>query len=381
MRIKSILQAIVESLGIRPIPITPAITGTARREPPWSRAMPPTVVPWFIAIVLPGWMHSARTLGRMGEWCLRFTPRVHVEPWDPADAAPPLVLLDASGCLRVNGGARRLESRISRGLARRGIAHAVGSAGASGPAVVQAMGAAMGAPHAHIDALPIECLRLPPATCTALHEVNVTRIGELAAIARAALADRYGSVPGERLAMAAGRLPWPFRAIVPPSPVVGEFVFASPCAQREAVDRACIHAVESLCAALDARGRGVRALSVRVERARLAPISGTMHFGAPTRDPQHLWRLLAPRIERMHLGDHERGEGIERIELTAVRLGRCAGGTPFLGGLVADASAASAADGPAAGNDHRAATERAVGELVDQLRARLGEGRVMSAEP
>jgi hypothetical protein len=34
MRIKSILQAIVESLGIRPIPITPAITGTARREPP-----------------------------------------------------------------------------------------------------------------------------------------------------------------------------------------------------------------------------------------------------------------------------------------------------------------------------------------------------------
>ena len=349
--------------------------------------MPPAVVPWFIAIVLPGWPHSARTLGRMGEWCLRFTPRVHVEPWDPADAAPPLVLLDASGCLRVNGGARRLELRISRGLARRGIAHAVGSAGASGPAVVQAMGAERvmaaraGASHACIDALAIECLRLPPATCAALHEVNVTRIGELRAIARAAVADRYGPMPGERLAMAAGRLPWPFRAIVPPSPVVGEFVFASACAQREAVDRACIHAVESLCAALDARGRGVRALAVRVERARLAPISGTMHFGAPTRDPQHLWRLLSPRIERMHLGDHERGEGIECIELTAVRLGRCAGGTPFLGGLVGDAAAASAADGPAAGNDHRAATERAVGELVDQLRARLGEGRVMSAEP
>jgi protein ImuB len=343
--------------------------------------MPPPVVPWFLAIVLPGWPHSARTLGRMGEWCLRFTPRVHVEPWDPADAAPPLVLLDASGCLRVNGGARRLESRISRGLARRGIVHAVGSAGASGSAVVQAMGAAMGAHHARIDALPIECLRLPPATCTALHEVNVTRIGELAAIARAALADRYGPMPGERLAMATGRLPWPFRAIVPPSPVVGEFVFASPCAQREAVDRACIHAVESLCAVLDARGRGVRALSVRVERARLAPISGTMHFGAPTRDPQHLWRLLSPRIERMHLGDHELGEGIERIELTAERMGRCAGGTPFLGGLLGDAAAASAADGPAAGNDHRAATERAVGELVDQLRARLGEGRVMPAEP
>lgn len=237
------------------------------------------------------------------------------------------------------------------------------------------------ASHACIDALAIECLRLPPATCAALHEVNVTRIGELRAIARAAVADRYGPMPGERLAMATGRLPWPFRAIVPPSPVVGEFVFASACAQREAVDRACIHAVESLCAALDARGRGVRALAVRVERARLAPISGTMHFGAPTRDPQHLWRLLSPRIERMHLGDHERGEGIERIELTAVRLGRCAGGTPFLGGLVGDAAAASAADGPAAGNDHRAATERAVGELVDQLRARLGEGRVMPAEP
>jgi hypothetical protein len=77
----------------------------------------------------------------------------------------------------------------------------------------------------------------------------------------------------------------------------------------------------------------------------------------------------------VHLGHHELGEGIERIVLLAQRIGRCAGGTPLLAGELGRAVADAGAE--AAGNDRRAESERAVGELVDQLRARLGEARVV----
>ena len=351
--------------------------------------MPPTVVPWFIAIALPGWSRPRATLVRMAEWCMRFTPRVHVEEADPAIGGGwPLVLLDASGCLRVNGGAGRLVRRIGRGLSRRGIVHAFGSAPTSGEAVarataasaaglgpIEAQSAAIGLDSLPVDSLPVEALRLPARDCQALREVNLRRIGELRTVSRAALADRYGPALVERVDMASGKAHWPFRPVPAPAPVEGEFAFASPCAQREAVDLGCRQAVRVLCAALDARQRGVRSLSVRIERARLAPVAGTLHFGAPTRDPAHLWSLLAPRLERVHLGHHELGEGIERIVLTARRLGRCAGGTPLLAGEVGRA-AADAGAGTAA-SDRRVETERSVGELVDQLRARLGEARVV----
>ena len=75
--------------------------------------MPPAVVPWFVAVSLPEWSRPARTLVRLAEWCHRFTPRVHLEPPDREVAGgAPLVLLDASGCLRANGGAARLAARL-----------------------------------------------------------------------------------------------------------------------------------------------------------------------------------------------------------------------------------------------------------------------------
>jgi hypothetical protein len=94
----------------------------------------------------------------------------------------------------------------------------------------------------------------------------------------------------------------------------------------------------------------------------------------------------------MHLGEHERGEGVERILLTAARMGRCQSGTPFLGGAVGMAASGTHEPNIAHGgrgddrstgahskNDHHAATERAIGEFVDQLRARLGNDVVQRA--
>ena len=319
-------------------------------------------VPWFVAIALPGWGHSCRTLVRLAQWCHRFSPRVHLEEPDAAVAGgAPLVLLDVTGCLRVHGGAGRLERRIGRGLARRGIAHAQAGAPASGEAVSRATALSMSGPSPETAAgLPVESLRLPETLCAALAELNIRSIGDLRAIHRHALADRFGPALLERLDMVEGRRPWPFRAVPAPEPCAGEFAFDSPCAQREAVAIAFRDALARLCDRLRAQGRGAASVRVRIERARLPPVVGTVHLGTPTRDPQHLWAILWPRVERVHLGHHERGEGLERVVVAAIRRLRMPEATPALDGG-ADAGRPTAHAG------------RAVRELVDRLRARLGD--------
>lgn len=366
--------------------------------------MPHAVAPWFVAVALPCWRRPARALERLAWWCMRFTPRVHLEQaGDAVAAGMPMVLLDASGCLRVHGGADRLARRVGRGLARRGIVHAQAGAPCAGEAMVRAAacgldvprgpcGCPVADPAVPIDRLPLDALRMPSEACAALRELNVRCIGDLRAISRASLADRFGPEPLERLDMADGRIPWPFRPVVPPAPCAESFDFASPCCHPEAVALACRDALDRLCRRLGAQGQGAGAVRVRIERARLPPVEGVVHLGMPSRDPAHLWAILRPRLERVHLGRHELAEGIERIELAALRRARLVAATPSLAGIagtvatasgivaVADAAAAADARVSAATDPAAAATAaRAVAELADRLRARLGDGMVRFA--
>jgi protein ImuB len=331
--------------------------------------------PWFAAIVPVRPAPGPAALRRMAERCLRWTPRVHAEH---VEGDWPLILLDLRGCLEVHGGAPRLRERIARAFARRGIEHAccmdacAGAAAARATAHAIDMGASSVALHVPLDRLAIESLRIGADACAALREVNVRSVGELRAIGRAALADRFGPTVGMRLDQASGARAWDFVPIPHPDPPRAAFEFASPCACPEATARATRHALEDLCTALAARARGVRALAVRMERAGLPAVRGTVHLGVPTRDAAHLWAVLRPRVERMHLGRHELGQGVERIALVALRTGRVPDGMGALVPGVGTRGMPAAPGGPGPAD----AARRALGELVDQLAARLGDDAV-----
>ncbi len=351
--------------------------------------------PWFAAVVPVRPAPGPAALRRMAERCLKWTPRVHAEHGDVGAGEWPLILLDLRGCLPVHGGAPRLRERIARAFARRGIEHACCMDACAGAAAARAtahamdmvVAAAPGAPATRaapgmalrvpMDRLAIESLRIGADACAALREVNVRTVGELRAIGRAALADRFGPVVGMRLDQASGARTWDFVPIPHPDPPRAAFEFASPCACPEATAHAVRRAVDDLCAALAARNRGVRALAVRMERAGLPAVRGTVHLGVPTRDAAHLWAVLRPRVERMHLGRHELGQGVERIALVATRTGRVPDGTgvlvPGAGPAGTDARGMRAAPGAHGAAD---GARRALGELVDQLAARLGDGAV-----
>jgi protein ImuB len=311
----------------------------------------------------------------MAERCLRWTPRVHAEH---VEGEWPLILLDLRGCLEVHGGAPRLRERIARAFARRGIEHACCMDACAGAAAARATAHAidMGTPGAALrvplDRLAIESLRIGADACAALREVNVRSVGELRAIGRAALADRFGPAVGMRLDQVSGVRAWDFVPIPHPDPPRAAFEFASPCACPEATARATRHALEDLCTALAARARGVRALAVRMERAGLPAVRGTVHLGVPTRDAAHLWAVLRPRVERVHLGRHELGQGVERIALVALRTGRVPDGMGALVPGVGTRGMPAAPGGPGPAD----AARRALGELVDQLAARLGDDAV-----
>ena len=334
--------------------------------------------PWFAAIVPVRPAPGPAALRRMAERCLRWTPRVHAEH---VEGDWPLILLDLHGCLEVHGGAPRLRERIARAFARRGIEHACCMDACAGAAAARATahaielsasrtpGAALRVP---LDRLAIESLRIGADACAALREVNVRSVGELRAIGRAALADRFGPTVGMRLDQASGARAWDFVPIPHPDPPRAAFEFASPCACPEATARATCHALEDLCTALAARARGVRALTVRMERAGLPAVRGTVHLGVPTRDAAHLWAVLRPRVERMHLGRHELGQGVERIALVALRTGRVPDGMGALVPGVGTRGMPAAPGGPGPAD----AARRALGELVDQLAARLGDDAV-----
>jgi protein ImuB len=334
--------------------------------------------PWFAAIVPVRPAPGPAALRRMAERCLRWTPRVHAEH---VEGDWPLILLDLRGCLEVHGGAPRLRERIARAFARRGIEHACCMDACAGAAAARATahaielsasrtpGAALRVP---LDRLAIESLRIGADACAALREVNVRSVGELRAIGRAALADRFGPAVGMRLDQVSGVRAWDFVPIPHPDPPRAAFEFASPCACPEATARATRHALEDLCTALAARARGVRALAVRMERAGLPAVRGTVHLGVPTRDAAHLWAVLRPRVERMHLGRHELGQGVERIALVALRTGRVPDGMGALVPGVGTRGMPAAPGGPGPAD----AARRALGELVDQLAARLGDDAV-----
>jgi protein ImuB len=331
--------------------------------------------PWFAAIVPVRPAPGPAALRRMAERCLRWTPRVHAEH---VEGEWPLILLDLRGCLEVHGGAPRLRERIARAFARRGIEHAccmdacAGAAAARATAHAIDMGASGVALRVPLDRLAIESLRIGADACAALREVNVRSVGELRAIGRAALADRFGPAVGMRLDQVSGVRAWDFVPIPHPDPPRAAFEFASPCACPEATARATRHALEDLCTALAARARGVRALAVRMERAGLPAVRGTVHLGVPTRDAAHLWAVLRPRVERMHLGRHELGQGVERIALVALRTGRVPDGMGALVPGVGTRGMPAAPRGPGPAD----AARRALGELVDQLAARLGDDAV-----
>lgn len=255
---------------------------------------------------------DAKALTRLAGWCQRFSPITGADGDDG-------LWLDITGCAHLFGGEEKMLTLLRRQLNEigyptraaiadcRGAAWAVARYGQASQAIVP-----LNLDEDFLSPLPVEALRIDGETVDRLARVGLRRISDLIAIPRASLARRFSETLLHKLDAALGRRD---EARVPHriKPRIRAWEkFAEPISATSDVE-ACIGVLlEKLCASLILRSEGARTLWLHIHR-----VDGSMQelevgTSEPVRDPAHLYRLFALKVETI-----EPGFGIELAVLEA----------------------------------------------------------------
>jgi len=314
-----------------------------------------------------------RDAARLAAWCGRYTPWSALDGQGREPGGGTGILLDVTGCAHLFGGERALIADLVTRVARLGYAARAALADTPGAAWALARFAtdaaapfvvvAPGEARAALAPLPPAALRLPPARVELMERLGLTRIGHLYDIPPATLEPRFGRCVARRLAQALGATREPISPRRPAPPPLARCVFAEPVVTAEAIAQGLERLTVDLCARLEATQEGARRLELRLYRVDGTLDRLTLGVSRPSRDPAHLGRLFAGRLERI-----DPGFGIEVMTLAA------AVSEPLSALQLALGDRRPLAAGTAAGAGRLA-------ELVDRLGARLGLDQVFALAP
>lgn len=321
--------------------------------------------------LLPGWTvrdhphepaRDAAALRSLASWAVRFSPMVAPDP-------PDGLLLDVTGCERLYGDERRLVNVIGNSLERLGFAARLACAPTIGCAwAVARCGEEERAVLTPDDVeealrpLPVTSLRLDPETADDLLPTGVRTIAQLLEVPRLEISVRFAPDLLHRLDQAFGEVGETFEPIRPVEPVAVERCFDGPVLQIETLLSVIRSLVESFCKKLQQRECGAQRLCLHIERLDADPLDIALTLSRASRDAKHLWSLLRPRAESMHLGF-----GVERITLRAMEL------------RTLRHRQQTTLPGDDRDDDGAEETPAALGELIDTLSHHLGAERTRRA--
>lgn len=307
-------------------------------------------------------------LERLARSCVRFSP--FVAPVHQAFGAHGLAF-DVTGAAHLFGGETAWLEAVLAALnklsftANAAIADTVGLAAALAGCDRRAragVAAPVGAGLAAIGHLPVRALRLNDEVEAGLRAVGLKTVADLARIARASLARRFGVELITRLDQAAGLIGEPIDPIAPASPIFALRKLLEPITAIEALNQMAGDLAAALAQSLDAAANGVRQARLDLFCVDGAVASVAVGFARAEADPRRIGRILKERMERA-LEGVDLGFGVEAGLLIACALER-------------REAVAVDLDPEAA---RRAQAEAAQAALRDALCARLGDGAVMIA--
>jgi len=251
-------------------------------------------------------------LARLADWCNRYTPLVAIDGGDG-------LWLDIAGAAHLFGGEADLLADLSHRLGRLGYRNRAAIADTAGAAWAAARFladedriVAPGEARAMLAGLPVAALRLPPAIAGDLERLGLRRIADLYPLPRAALARRFGLLPGERLDQALGRCEEPISPRLPAPMHQVRQVLAEPIIDADNIAAVLQRLMNRLCRELAIAGRGARKLELGCYRVDGRAIKLGVGTSKPSRDERALLRLFAERLERI-----DPGFGIEALTLSA----------------------------------------------------------------
>jgi protein ImuB len=285
-------------------------------------------------------------------------------PWSALDE-PDGLLVDVSAVAHLFGGEERLLADAHAVFTRRGLTAQLAiapTAGAAWALTHFAPERAIFPPRegenmpAMLADLPVAALRLDDDVLTVLRRLGLKRLGQLDGISRDALHRRFrsrspGANPLARLDQLLGRVAEPLLPVVAvPDPLVQRRLM-EPIRHRELLDRVLADLAADMARELEGKALGARRLELGLWRVDDEVIVRRLEFAAATRDPAHIARLFAGKLD-----DIDAGFGIELLRLRA-------NWTEPLGLAQGDFEA-----GEAQGTS--------LAECIDRLTVRLGEKAV-----
>ncbi len=257
---------------------------------------------------------DAAALRRLAEWCGRYSP------WTAPDATDG-VKIEITGCAHLWGGEGALAADLIARLDRQGIAGRLAIADTLGVAwafarFAEAGGSTVilpsGETRAAFAPLPVEALRLDPATAQGLRRVGLKRVGDLCAMPRAALARRFGETVAQRLDQAFDDLPEPLSPLGETPARRVRLSFAEPIADPADFALAIERLAEDLITRLAQEGTGARRLVLAFHRVDGRVERIVLGTARPSRDPHHLAALFKERLDTI-----DPGLGVEDMILAA----------------------------------------------------------------
>ncbi|MDB5866401.1 MAG: repair nucleotidyltransferase [Betaproteobacteria bacterium] len=291
-------------------------------------------------------------LERVAAWAIQFTPAVSI-------AKPSEVLLEIAGSIALFGGLKPLWNAIAEGLQTLGYAARI--ACAPTPLAAQWFArAGLAVRLHHLDALrlslpglALEVMDLPPEAFRLLQNVGATTVRDALALPRDGLARRVGPRFLDDLDRARGLLPDPRTFFTPPTVFKAAQPLPAPAQEAEMLLFAARRMLVELCGYLAATASGAQRLSFVFAHHGREPTRLTLSLVAATRDPDHLTNVLRERLERTQFP----------CPATAIALES---------ELLLPLASRNLSLLPDAGHQ-----EQAAAQLIERLRARLGEDAVL----
>ncbi len=244
--------------------------------------------------------------------------------WTPLVTALPGegLWLDIGASAHLFGGERSFAHRLLRLCHRLGLTARIAIADTAGAAHALAKIAAgpviLCPPESQAEALaalPLTALRIDKADADQARRLGIDTIGALAAIPRAPLVRRFGPELVRRLDEALGARAEPIDQLVPVQPPAVGRRFAEPLLTAEPIGAALSGLVRELTESLAAGHLGARTVALALTRVDASDQRIEIGLARPSRDPDHIGRLLGSRIEEI-----EPGFGIEAMRLVAARV-------------------------------------------------------------
>ena len=260
---------------------------------------------------------------RLARWAARWSPLVEVDGDEPSGG----LRMDVSGVAHLFGGEAALIEDVRKRLAGLGLTARVAIAPTAGAAWALARFSSPRSPAASaflpqgerdlaalLAPLPVAALRLSPHAVRTLERLGLKTIGALVGVPRRSLARRFREAdnPLDALDRALGRKPEPLIATACEPPPEASFGVAEPASDPAVLPSALARLADPLVRELTRRRLGARRIAFLAFRVDGEVGEVEAETALPTRDPAHIVRLLAEKVQGL-----DPGFGFDAFKLVA----------------------------------------------------------------